>query len=80
MAQLFIIEKSLRNKNHFTIVSNFDLQLYFTPRCKQGCKNNNRVIKGVQLYTTYLTRNDLKEFREYNFDFIEIDNFNKFWE
>lgn len=80
MAQLFIIEQSFKNKNHFTIVSNFDLQLYFTPRCKQGTKDNNRVIKGVKLYTAYLTRNDLKEFRNYNFNFIEIDNFNKFFE
>lgn len=80
MKPVFIIEQSYRNKNHFTIVSNFDLQLYFTPRCKQGCKDNGRTIKGVKLYTTYLTRNDLKEFKEYNFDFVEIDNFNKFFE
>lgn len=79
MAQLFIIESSFRNKNHFTIVSNFNLQLYFTPRCKQGCKNEPRNIKGVELWTTYLTRNDLKEFYEWNFNFVEIDDFNKFW-
>ena len=80
MTQLFIIEQSYKNKNHFTIVSNFDLQIYYTPRCKQGCKNEPRNIKGVDLWTTYLTRNDLKEFKERNFDFVELDNFTKFWE
>ena len=79
MKQQYIIEPSFKNKNHFTIVSNFDLQLYFTPRCAQGCKNEGRIIKGVELFTTYLTRNDLKEFKEWNFNFTEITDFSEFW-
>ena len=78
MAFIYIVQKSFKNKNHFEVTANFNLEVFFTPRCKQGRKNTPIKIRGVKLYVFQMTRNDLKDFRENNV-FTEINDFNKFF-
>lgn len=76
----YYITKSLKNKTHFLVSCNFNLLLFFTPRCRKGITDPTKIqpvtIKGKKIYNILFTRNDLKEFREWNFGYTEVDNFN----
>lgn len=76
----YYITKSLRNKNHFEVSCNFNILLFFTPRCRRGITDPAVIrpitVKGKQIYNVMLTRNDLKEFKEMYFEFTEVKNFN----
>lgn len=76
----YYITKSLRNKNHFEVSCNFNLLLFFTPRCRRGVTVPTKIqpvtIKGKKIYNIKFTRNDLREFREWDFGYTEVKNFN----
>lgn len=50
----YYIAKSLRNKNHFEVSCNFNLLLFFTPRCRRGVTDPLRIqpvtIKGQKIF------------------------------
>lgn len=70
-------EISFKNKSHFRIVSNFNLQLFFTPRCRQNVQSEPVIINGVKLWTSYFTKNDYKEYKDWKFDSIEVATFDE---
>lgn len=67
-------DKSLRNKNHFTVFSTFSFREKFCTSVKQGKKDTP--IGRFGLYATEVSRNDYKKFNENRKGVAVVNSFN----